>query len=150
MNRFEAALGSRHAVNRPRRDRLGNTLDFVKPKVAQTEPIAEEPACGGGEDDRPRLGQGLKAGRKARRIPNHSTLPQGTRATEVTDHHQAGGDANADGERLFRARLEPCNSGGDIEPRAHGSVGIVLVRAGIAEIGQYPIAPEISKETIIG
>ncbi|MGA8957358.1 MAG: hypothetical protein WB503_18370, partial [Pseudolabrys sp.] len=123
MDRFEAALGSRHAVNRPRRDRLGNTLNFVKAKVAQTEPIAEEAACGGGDDDRPRLGQGLEAGGKARRIPNHSMLPQCTRATEVTDHHQAGGDANSHRERLLRARLEPCNSGGDIERRAHGSLG---------------------------
>jgi hypothetical protein len=73
-----------------------------------------------------------------------------TRATEVTDHHQASGDANADRERLFRVRLELCNSGGDIECRAHGSLGIVFVRAGIAEIGQYAVAPEIGKEAVIG
>ena len=67
-----------------------------------------------------------------------------------SDHHQAGGDANADRERLFRGRLEPRNGGNDIEPRAHGSLGIVLVRAGIAEIGQYPVAPEIGKEAVRG
>ena len=49
-----------------------------------------------------------------------------------------------------RARLEPCNSGNDVEPCAHGSLGIVLVRAGIAEIGQYPVAPEIGKEAVKG
>ena len=87
-------------------------------------------------------------GRKARGVTNHSMLPQRTRAT--ADHHQAGGDANADRERLVRARLEPCNSSSDIEPRAHGSLGIVLVRAGIAEIDQYPVAPEIGKEAVKG
>ena len=70
--------------------------------------------------------------------------------TAIADHHQAGGDANADRERLVRVRLEPCNSGSDIEPCAHGSLGIVLVRAGIAEIGQYPVAPEIGKEAVKG
>ena len=53
------------------------------------------------------------------------------------------------GERLVRARLEPCNSGHDIEPRAHGLLGIVLVRTRIAEIGQYPVAPEIGEDAVI-
>ena len=47
-------------------------------------------------------------------------------------------------------RLEPRNSGNDIEPRPHGSLGIVFVRAGIAEIGQYPIAPKLGEEAFIG
>jgi hypothetical protein len=133
VGRLEAALRSRHAVNRPRSNRLGNTLDFVKAKIAQTEPIAEQPACRGSDDDRSRIGQGLNAGREIRRVPNHSMLSQCTIAT--ADHYQAGGDANADRERLVRTRLEPCNSGNDIEPCAHGSLGIVFVGAGIAEIG---------------
>src|SRR4029077_16632204 len=93
---------------------------------------------------------GLKARRKARRITNHSVLPQPTAATEVADDHQAGGDANADRERRLRRGLQPGNSGSDIEPRAHGSLGIVLVRTGIAEVGQYPVAAEIGKEAVKG
>ena len=46
--------------------------------------------------------------------------------------------------------FEPGNGGNDIERRAHGSLGIVLVRTGIAEIGQYPVAPEIGKEAVKG
>ena len=149
-DRLEAALGSRHALDRPRRDRLGNTLDLVPAEVAQTEQIAEQPARGGGDDDRPRLGQGLKASCKVRRVPDHRMLPQRTLATEVADHHQAGRDANADRERFRGARLEPRNSGNDIEPGPHGSLGIVFVRAGIAEIGQYPVASEIGEEAVIG
>ena len=149
-DRLEAALGSRDALDRPRRNRLGNPLDLVPAEVAQTEEIAEQPARGGGDDDRPGLGQGLKAGCKVRRVPDHSVLPQRTLATEVADHHQAGRDANADRERFLGARLEPRNGGNDIEPRPHGSLGIVFVRAGIAEIGQYPVASELGEEAVIG
>src|SRR6516162_11637092 len=56
-DRLEAALGSRHALDRPRCDRLGNTLDLVPTEVAQTEQIAEQPTRGGSDDDRPGLGQ---------------------------------------------------------------------------------------------
>jgi hypothetical protein len=66
------------------------------------------------------------------------------------DHYQAGRDANADRERFRGARLEPRDSGNDIEPRPHGSFGIVFVRARIAEIGQYSVAPELSEEAVIG
>src|SRR5262249_59417824 len=38
-DRLEAALRSRHALNRPRRHRRGNTLDLLPAHAAQTEPI---------------------------------------------------------------------------------------------------------------
>ena len=119
-------------------------------EVAQTEQIAEQPARGGGDDDRPGLGQGLKAGCNVRRLPDHGVLAQRTLATEVADHHHAGRDANADRERFRGARLESGNSGNDIEPRPHGSLGIVFVRDWIAEIGQYPVAPELGEKPVIG
>jgi len=77
-------------------------------------------------------------------------LPQRVFTTRVADHHQAGRDANSDRKRFRGARLEPGNSGNDLEPRPHGSLGIVFVRAGIAEIGQYPIAPKLGEEAFIG
>src|SRR6516225_3714706 len=101
---------------------------------------------GGSDDDRPGLGQGLKAGCKVRRLPDNSVLPQRT----LTDHHHAGRDANANRERFGGARLESRNCGDDLEPRPHGSLGIVFVRDWIAEIGQYPVAPELSEEAVIG
>src|SRR5262249_28132760 len=75
-DRLEAALGSRRPLDHPRRDRLGNSLDLVLAEIAQTEQIAEQPARGGGDDDRPRLGQGLKAGCKIRRLADQSMLAQ--------------------------------------------------------------------------
>ncbi len=149
-DRLEAALGGRHALDRPRSDRLGNTLDLVLAEVAQTEEIAEQPARGGRDDDRLWLGQGQKAGCNVRRVPDHGVLPQRTLATEVADYHQARRDANADREWFRGACLERGNSGNDIEPRPYGSLSVVFVRARIAEIGQYPVAPELGEKTVIG
>ena len=53
-------------------------------------------------------------------------------------------------ERFRGARLKSANSGNDIEPRPHGSLRIVFVRGGIAKIGQYPIAPKLGEEAVIG
>src|SRR5262245_9773965 len=139
-DRLEAVLGSRQTLDRPCRDRLGNTLDLMQAEVAQTEQIAEQPARGGGDDDRPRLGQSLKAGCKVRRVPGHSALARRTLAAEIADHYQAARDADTNRERFPGARLELGNGSNDIEPRPHGSLGIVFVREGIAEISQYPVA----------
>src|SRR5262249_20228708 len=144
-HRLEAALGSRHALDRPRRHRLGNTLDLVPAEVAQTEQIAKQPARGGGDDDRPRPGPSLKARCKVRRLPTHGALAQCPLAAQVADHYQPARHADANRERLSSARLEPRNGGDDIEPRPHGSLGIVFVRDWIAEISQYPVAPELRK-----
>ena len=149
-DRLEAALGSRQALDRPCPDQFANTLKLVLAKVAQKEKIAKQPARGLGDDDRIRLDQRLQASCKVRRVPDHSVLPQLALATAVADHHYAGGDANADRERFSSTRFEPRNSGNDIKPCSYGSLGIVLVRAGIAKIGQYPVSPEIGKETVIG
>jgi len=121
----------------------------VLAEVAQTEQIAEQPARGSGDDNRPRLGQGLKARCKVRRIPDHCVLAQRTLAVEVANHHQAGCDADAHRERFPGVRLEPRHGGNDIEPRPHGSLGVVFVRDWIAEIGQYSVAPELGEEAVI-
>src|SRR5215510_12121495 len=47
---LEAALGIRCALDRPRRDRLGNTPGLVPAKIAQTEQVTEQPARGRGDD----------------------------------------------------------------------------------------------------
>src|SRR5262249_42792501 len=45
---------------------------------------------------------------------------------------------------------ESAYSSNDIEPRPHGSLGIVFVRDWITEISQYPVAPELGQEAVIG
>src|SRR6516162_6846139 len=87
--------------------------------------------------------------RGIRGVPDQSVLPQRAIAAEVTDHHQTGRDADAHRERFRNGPLKPRNRGNDIERRPHRSLGIVFVRAGIAEIRQYSIAPEITEEAVI-
>jgi hypothetical protein len=146
---LEAALGGRQALDRPRPNQFANTLKLVPAKVAQTEKIAKQTARGLSDYDRIRPDQRLQASCKVRRVTDDSMLPELALAA-VADHHYAGGDANADRERFSSTRFEPRNSGNDIKPCSYGSLGIVLVRAGIAKIGQYPVSPEIGKETVIG
>src|SRR6476620_10455390 len=110
--------------------------------------IAEKSSRALGDAHRIRPRHLLQASREVGGLAHIAPVP--ARATEAADHHQAGGDANSDRERLFRARLEPCNSRNDIERRAHSSLGIVFVRAGIVEIGQYPVAPKIGTSKASG
>ena len=70
-------------------------------------------------------------------------LAQRILAPEVADHHYTGRDANANRERFRSRRLELRNSSNDIESRPHASLRIVFVRAGITEIGQYPVPPGV-------
>src|SRR4029450_9565954 len=49
-DRLEAALGIGHALDRPRRHRLGNTPDLLAPAGAPTETSAEQPAPWRGAD----------------------------------------------------------------------------------------------------
>jgi hypothetical protein len=121
----------------------------VAAEVAQTEQVAEQTARGGGDDHRPRPSQGLKTGGKVRRLPDQSVLPQRTFSAEVADHDQAGCNANADRKRFHSVRLESRNGGSDIERCPHGALGIVFMRTRIAEIGQYPVAPEIREEAVV-
>src|SRR5919198_1451061 len=109
VDRLEAALGIGYALDRPRCDRLGNTLDLVPAEVTQMKQIAEQPTRGAGDDDRPGLGQGQKAGCEVRRLPDHSVLPQRTLAAKVADHHHPGRDANANRKRFRGARLKSAN-----------------------------------------
>src|SRR5262249_56011719 len=87
-DRLKTALGSQHALDRPRRHRLGNPLDLVPPKVAQTEQIAEQAARGGADDDRPGLGQSLKAPCNVWRVPDQTVRPQPPPPPQLPPPHQ--------------------------------------------------------------
>src|SRR2546430_12454362 len=87
---LETALGSRHALDRPCRNRLGNALDVMAAEVAQTEQVAEQTARSGGDDHRPQPSQGPETGGKVRRLPVQSVVPQRTFASPAPDHAQDG------------------------------------------------------------
>src|SRR5262249_61941980 len=52
-DRLEAAFGIGCALDRPCRDRLGDTLELVRAAVAQTEQITTQPAVRGADGDCP-------------------------------------------------------------------------------------------------
>src|SRR5690242_21230846 len=121
---LETALGDRYAFNCPRRDRLGNTLHPMRAEVAQTKQIAEQPARGGANHDRPRLRQSLKPGCEVRRVPDESVLPQRTLTAEVADYDYTCGNPNADRKRFRGRGFQYRNRSNDIERRPHGTFGI--------------------------
>jgi hypothetical protein len=149
-DRLEAALGSRHALNRPRGHRFGDALDAVPAEVTQPKQIAKQTPRGARHNDHSRIRQGLQPSRNVRRGADHRLIPQRALGAEIADHDQARRDADAHRKRFLRARLEAANGGNDIEPRPYGSLRVVLVRARIAEIGQYPVAAELGEEPVIG
>ena len=60
---------------------IARRTKMAETKIAQAEQIAEQPACRSGDDDCPRLGQGLKARCKVRRVSDHGVLAQRTLET---------------------------------------------------------------------
>ena len=150
MDRLEAALGGRKTPDSPRSDGFVDTFKLVQAKVAETEEIAEQATGKLGDYYGIRVDQRLHASCNVGGVPDHSMLPKFPLATAVADYHYTGGDANPHGEGFSSTSFEPRNSGDDIKPCSYRSLSIVLVCAGIAEIGQYPVSPEIGKETVVG
>ena len=99
VDRLEPAPEIGYAFDHPRGDRLRHALELMPAEVAQMEPVAEQPACGCGNDNGAGIDQGLNAAAMFGVSPTTrapATHPLGLGA----DHHQAAGDANADGEGL--------------------------------------------------
>jgi hypothetical protein len=67
---------------------------------------------------------------------------------EVADHHEPGGNADANLELAEGGRVEPSDRGDHVEAGAHGPLGIVFVGARIAEINQHAVAHVFGDETV--
>ncbi len=68
---------------------------------------------------------------------------------EIADHDDAGRDADADLQRLVRARVELRDRCGDIEAGPNRPFGVLLMRSREAEIGEHPIAHELGDEAVV-
>jgi hypothetical protein len=115
-----------------------DALEVLGPEVLQLEEITEESSRALSDDDRIRLGDALKARREIRRLAHDSTFLGVPGPGEIADYDQAGRNADAHLERLFRAQL--ADSFDQREPSSHRPLGVVLVRARIAEISKHPVA----------
>jgi hypothetical protein len=74
-------------------------IDLMPAECLQPEPITEQPARGGGDQHRARLGQGLQS-------PTHRLLLCGAFADQVADHDDPGGDP--DPHLIHRDRRRGC------------------------------------------
>ena len=68
---------------------------------------------------------------------------------KVADYDDPGGDADADLEIFIRPRFELCNDGRDVEAGPDRTLGVLLVSARKAKIGQHAIAHEFGDEAVI-
>ena len=96
-----------------------------------------------------RLGDRLQPRGEVRRLADDAALLRLPRSDEIADHHEPGRDPDPHvqgragrGDEL-RRRLD------DGEPGPHGALGVMLVRLGIAEIGEHAVAHVFGDEAAV-
>ncbi len=115
----------------------------------QIEPIGDECARAGGNDDAVARGGGLKPGREIRRLAEHGQFCRGADRDRFANDDRATG--NADTTLQFDAldRVQRWHGGSNIERRADCAFGVILMRSWIAEIDQHAIAHEFRHEPLV-
>ncbi len=124
--------------------RARDALQGARPDILQREVAGDEAACLAADHEHVGLGLRLDARRDVRRLAEREHLALAVPHPDVSDHDEAGVDADPHG-RPFRRRPHPPDAVEDLEPRVHGPHGVVLVRDGKAEVGQDPVA-EVLRE----
>ena len=147
-HRLEAAFRYGPALDRPHRDRLADTLDLAAAEAAERKEIAKQCARRRRNDDRAGLREALQPGSDVRRVSDRCLLLRRIAADEVADHHEPGRNRDSYLDPLPRAQRPHC--GDDVEARAHGALRVVLMRAGIAEIGEDAVADEPGDHAVVG
>ena len=140
---LKAAAGRVLAENLEAAHGLGKALEPGRPKLAQLEQLAQEPACAIRDHHGAGRGRLLQPRRQVRRLANDRLLAGRTLADEVAHDHQAGGDADPCRERLSGRGGEPADGRDDGQTGLHSALGVVLVREGPAEVGQHAIAHQL-------
>ena len=149
VERLEPALDPTLAQRGPGSNGLGDALEVFQPEIPEFEEIAEEPSRPVGNDDPIRLRYPLQARRKVRRLADDAALLRLARADKIADHNQTRRDPDADmqgrtgrGDK-FRHRFD------DSKPGSNGALGVVLVRLGIAKIGEHAVAHILRDEPAV-
>ena len=149
MRRLEAALARRHAERRESLDRLGEALDRVPAQLLQPEPVADQAPGRRRDNDAARLGEALQPRGEIGRVADDRLLLRRPLPDDVADDDEAGRDPDAHREFFARARLQPGDDLGDLQPRMDRARGVVLVRAGKAEIGEDAVTHEFRDEAVV-
>src|SRR5579859_2183257 len=59
---------------------------------------------------------------------------------EISDDHQAGGNANSHSQSCLRASIEPCHGRDQCQPDGYRALSVVFIRPWIAEICEHAVA----------
>ena len=128
------------------RDRLGDALELLRPPRSSThEDARHEPLRGAADDHacraRPRA---CEPRGDVRRVADGEGLAAGA-AAHRSDHDRPGVDADArrrsaDAVLGLERVVQASERGDDLEPGAHGALGVVLVGLRIAEVHEQTVA----------
>ena len=107
-------------------------------QIERLEQVADQLPSALSNHNPVRLRHALQARRKVRRLTNDCLLLRNARSDQIANDNQSCCNAYARLER--RVGLQTTYSSYQLQPRAHGSLCIVLVGLRITEIHQDPIA----------
>ena len=142
----KAAFDGTRPQRGPGPRRPGDTLEILGSEIPEFEEIAEQLSRAVGDHDHVRLGQRLQARRQVRRVADDATFLRISRSDQVTDHDEPSGDADAHLQRSAGSGLQHRHRLGQREPGNDGSLGVMLVGLGIAEISQHAVAHILGDE----
>ena len=114
-------------------------------EVTVLEQIANDLARFRPDHDSIGISECLQPRRQVWRVADDAALLRLAGADQVADDDQPSGNADAS---LQRDRsLQRADRRDQLQPRSHGSLGVVLVGLGVAEVNQYAVTHILGNET---
>ena len=95
------------------------------------------------------FGDRLQARREVRRLADDAALLRLPRPEKIADDDHPGGDPDPHLQRRAGGGFELRRGFDDGEPGLHGSLGVMLVGLGIAEIGEHAVAHVFGDEAAV-
>src|SRR5262249_50300874 len=135
----EAGRSTAQARTGPR-----DAFEVLRSKVLKLKEVAHELPSALRNDYAVRLRNCLQACRKVRCLADDCLLQRSARADQITDDHKPCGNAYA---RLkWRVGLQAAHSRYQLQPSAHGTLCVVLVRLRVTEIDKGTVAHVLRDE----
>jgi hypothetical protein len=117
----------------------------LRPEILDLEQRADLSPGAVGYDQGAGPGQCLQAGGEVGGFADHAPLLRRTGADQIADDDKTAGDADPH-VQWFRGR-EPADRFDDREPGTRRAFGVILMRLGVAEINEHPIAHILGDKT---
>ncbi len=145
---LEAALGVALAEHPPGLQRLGHAPQVQIDERLVLEQPTDQLVGARRDHERAGLRGVLQAGGEIRRLSDDGAFLRGALADDLAGDHEPGGDAHAHGDGEAGSGLEVRGRLHDAEPGAHRAFRVVLVRLGIAEVGQHAVTDVARDEAV--